>query len=54
MVVDDVFGEGITHAIVPLRMLMVSRHAHRPAPSAESMCRRSRQPEVSDQRPESR
>ena len=40
VVVDDVFGEGTTHAIVPLRMLMVSRHAHRLAPSAESMCRR--------------
>ena len=57
MVVDDVFGEGITHAIVPLEHgdgvttcapTGSQRRIHVPR------CCRSRQLEVSDPRPESR
>ena len=55
VVVDDVFGEGITHAIVPLEHADgVTTCAPTGSHSAESMCRRSRQLEVSDPRPESR
>ena len=57
VVVDDVFGEGITHAIVPLEHADgvttcaptgSQRRIHVPR------CCRSRQLEVSDPRPESR
>ena len=54
VVVDDVFGEGITHAIVPLE------HADGVTTCAPTGSQRrihvppSRQPEVSDPRPESR
>lgn len=56
VVVDDVFGEGTTHAIVPLEHADGVTTCAPTAPSAESMarCRRSRQLEVSDPRPESR